>query len=92
MTPAPKKPWTVWTPVVANIIANAPVTSRALARASGVSHAELARIVAGRRNVTKRVAEQVVKGFARLAAEHRALAGRFSSCREETQEALRRGV
>jgi transcriptional regulator with XRE-family HTH domain len=87
MTPRHREPWTPWTAATAEAIKSAP-TIRALARATGISHAELARIAAGERNATVRVARRVATALGRLAAAQR----RGATVCERKAVLLRRAV
>jgi transcriptional regulator with XRE-family HTH domain len=57
------------TRVVRDAITSAPVTIRELSRRCGVSHAQLARIVAGERSATPFVALAVARGLEAIASE-----------------------
>lgn len=57
------------TRAVQHSLANAPVSLRELARRTGVSHVQLARIVAGERNATETVAVAVADALNAIAAE-----------------------
>jgi len=57
------------TRVVRDAIAAAPVTMRELSRRCGVSHAQLARIVAGERNATTAVAKAVEDALDAIGAD-----------------------
>ena len=57
------------TAAVRRTLANAPVSLRELGRRSGISHAQLARIVAGQRNATPVVARAVADALDTIAAE-----------------------
>lgn len=57
-------------------LANAPVSLRELGRRTGISHVQLARIVAGERNATEGVAIAVVDALNAIADEAAAAAQR----------------
>ncbi len=70
-------------------IREAPCTIRALARASGVSHAMLAAIVSGKERATARVALKVAEaldGMARLSATNAATVRRVAKGRTPREE------
>lgn len=50
-------------------LANAPVSLREIARRSGISHVQLARIVSGERNATQAVGRAIANALETIAAE-----------------------
>lgn len=57
------------TRTVQQALANAPVSLRELARRTGISHVQLARVVSGERNATAAVAEAVADALEAIAGE-----------------------
>jgi transcriptional regulator with XRE-family HTH domain len=57
------------TRAVQQALANAPVSLRELARRTGISHVQLARVVAGERNATEAVATAVAGALDAIATE-----------------------
>lgn len=57
------------TRTVQHALANAPVSFRELARRTGISHVQLARIVSGERNATEAVAQAVADALDAIADE-----------------------
>jgi transcriptional regulator with XRE-family HTH domain len=64
------------TRAVQRSLAKAPVSLRELARRTGISHVQLARIVTGERNATPAVAQAVADGLDAIATEASAGAAR----------------
>lgn len=57
------------TRTVQQALANAPVSLRELARRTGISHVQLARVVSGERNATESVAKAVADALDAIATE-----------------------
>jgi transcriptional regulator with XRE-family HTH domain len=66
----------VVTRAVCVALTGAPVSLREVGRRAGISHAQLARIVAGERNATRRVARAVTDALDAIGAESVACAAR----------------
>ncbi len=64
------------TRAVQKSLEEAPVSLRDLGRRAGISHVQLARIIAGERNATPAVAEAVADALDRIAAEAKTGAAR----------------
>jgi transcriptional regulator with XRE-family HTH domain len=59
----------VLTRTVQQALANAPVSLRELARRTGISHVQLARVVSGERNATQAVAAAIAEALEGIATE-----------------------